>query len=122
GNRREVESLRAQADNQRFQLEAAYITLASNVVAAALQEASTKAQIAATQEIIRVNEESLRILRDQFRVGYAMRIDVAAVEAALAQARAQLPPLEKTYEQTRDLIRALVGNLPNQDVTAKFEL
>nr|WP_294567056.1 efflux transporter outer membrane subunit [uncultured Rhodopila sp.] len=122
GNRRQVESLRAQADNQRFMLEAAYITLASNVVAAALQEASTREQIAAAREVIRVNEESLRILRDQFRFGYAMRIDVAAQEAALAQAKALLPPLEKQYEQTRDLIRALAGNLPNQDVAATFEL
>ena len=122
GNRRQVESLQAQADNQRFMLEAAYITLASNVVAAALQEASARAQIDATREIIRVNEESLKILRDQFRVGYAMRIDVAAQEASLAQAKALLPPLEKQYEQTRDLIRALVGNLPNQDVAEKFDL
>ncbi len=122
GNRRQVESLQAQADNQRFMLEAAYITLASNVVAAALQEASVREQIAATKEIIRVNEESLRILREQFRVGYAMRIDVAAQEAALAQAKALLPPLDKQYEQTRDLIRALAGNLPNQDVAATFDL
>jgi NodT family efflux transporter outer membrane factor (OMF) lipoprotein len=122
GNRREVESLQAQADNQRYLLEAAYITLASNVVAAALQEASIRAQIDATKEIVRVNEESLKILHDQFRVGYAMRIDVAAVEASLAQAKALLPPLEKQFEQTRDLIRALVGNLPNQDVAAKFDL
>jgi NodT family efflux transporter outer membrane factor (OMF) lipoprotein len=122
GNRREVESLRAQADDQRFLLEATYITLASNVVAAALQEASVRAQTAAIKEIIRVNEESLEILHHQLRTGYAMRIDVAAQEAALAQAKAQLPPLEKQYEQTRDLIRALAGNLPNQDVPEKFEL
>jgi NodT family efflux transporter outer membrane factor (OMF) lipoprotein len=122
GNRREVESLRAQADDQRYQLEATYITLASNVVAAALQEASTRAQIDATNQIININGQSLKILRDQFRFGYAMRIDVAAQEAALAQAKALLPPLQKQYEQTRDLIRALVGNLPNQDVAEKFEL
>ena len=114
GNRREVKSLQAQADNQRFMLEATYITLASNVVAAALQEASTKAQIAAVNENIRVNQESLDILHHQFRTGYATRIDVAAQQAALAQAKAMLPPLQKQYEQTRDLIRALVGNLPNQ--------
>jgi NodT family efflux transporter outer membrane factor (OMF) lipoprotein len=122
GNRRAVESLKAQEANQRFTLEATYITLASNVVAAALQEASVRAQIAATEEIIHVNEESLKILRDQFRLGYAMRIDVAAQEAALAQAKALLPPLEMQYEQTRDLIRALVGNLPNQDVPETFEI
>jgi NodT family efflux transporter outer membrane factor (OMF) lipoprotein len=122
GNRREVESLQAQADNQRFQLEATYITLASNVVAAALQEASVRAQIDATERVIHINEESVKILQAQLRVGYAMRIDVAAQEAALAQAKALLPPLQKQYEQTRDLIRALVGNLPNQDVAEKFDL
>jgi NodT family efflux transporter outer membrane factor (OMF) lipoprotein len=78
--------------------------------------------LSATRQIIKVNEDSLKILRDQFRVGYAMRIDVAAQEAALAQAKALLPPLEKGYEQTRDLIRALAGNLPNQDVAETFEL
>ena len=122
GNRRAVESLEAQAENQRFLLEAAYITLASNVVAAALQEASVRAQIEATKNIIGANEKSLSILENQFRLGSAIGIDVAAQEAALEQARALLPPLEKQYEQTRDLIRALVGNLPNQDVTATFTL
>jgi len=33
-----------------------------------------------------------------------MRIDVAAQESALAQARLTLPPLRKQFEQTRDLI------------------
>lgn len=121
-NRRAVESQKAQAEFQRFELEATYITLASNVVSAALQEASTRAQIDAVKEIITVNETSLRILRDQFRLGYVMRIDVAAQEAALAAAEALLPPLERQYEQTRDLIRALVGNLPNEDVSETFDL
>jgi len=121
-NRRKVESLDAQAQMQRFELEATYITLASNVVAAAIQEAATRAQIAATKEIIDFNEKSLAILLDKFKLGYAMRIDVAAQEAALAQAKALLPPLEKQFEQTRDLIRALVGKLPNQEVEETFEL
>jgi NodT family efflux transporter outer membrane factor (OMF) lipoprotein len=121
-NRRKVESLDAQAQIQRFQLEATYVTLASNVVAAAIQEASTRAQIAAVKEIIDYNEKSLDILRDKFRLGYAMRIDVAAQEAALAQAKQLLPPLDKQFEQTRDLIRALVGKLPNQEVEQTFDL
>jgi NodT family efflux transporter outer membrane factor (OMF) lipoprotein len=121
-NRRQVESLAAQTEAQRFALEATYITLASNVVAAAIQEASLRAQIQATQQIIASNQEALQILRDQFKLGFAMRIDVAAQETALAQARATLPPLRKQFEQTRDLIRALVGNLPNEDVPETFEL
>jgi NodT family efflux transporter outer membrane factor (OMF) lipoprotein len=121
-NWRQVESLAAQRDAQRFALEATYVTLASNVVAAAIQEASLRAQIAATQQIINADTKSLQILRDQFRLGFAMRIDVAAQEAALGQARTLLPPLQKQLEQTRDLIRALAGNLPNQDVAETFEL
>jgi NodT family efflux transporter outer membrane factor (OMF) lipoprotein len=121
-NRRQVESLAAQTEAQRFALEATYITLASNVAAAAIQEASLRAQIQATTEIIAADEKSLRILRDQFRLGQVMRIDVAAEETALAQAKATLPPLQLQFEQTRDLIRALVGNLPNEEVPETFEL
>jgi NodT family efflux transporter outer membrane factor (OMF) lipoprotein len=121
-NWRQVESLAAQRDAQRFALEATYITLASNVVAAAIQEASLRAQIEATRQIIEADEKSLQILRDQFQLGFAMRIDVAAQETALAQAQATLPSLQKQFEQTRDLIRALVGNLPNQEVPETFEL
>jgi NodT family efflux transporter outer membrane factor (OMF) lipoprotein len=55
------------------------------------------------------------------RLGFAMRIDVAAQEAALAEARTALPPLQKQFEQTRDLMRALTGKLPN-DEDQTFEL
>ncbi len=122
GNRREVESLAAQADAQRFALEATYTTLAANVVAAVIQEASVRAEIAATQAIVAADEKSLEILRNQFRLGFAMRIDVAAQESAVAQAKALLPPLQKELEQTRDLLHALLGKLPNEDVAQTFEL
>jgi NodT family efflux transporter outer membrane factor (OMF) lipoprotein len=121
-NRRQVETLAAQTDAQRFALEATYVTLASNVVAAAIQEASLRAQLEATRQIIAADEKSLAVLRNQLRLGFAMRIDVAAQEAALAQAETLLPPLQNQLEQTRDLIRALVGHLPNDaDETFEFD-
>lgn len=48
GTRRQVEFLEAMAESLRFELEAAYLTLTSNVVTAAVQEASLRGQIAAT--------------------------------------------------------------------------
>lgn len=120
-NRRQVESLQAQADTLHFQMEATYITLATNVVAAAIQEASLRAQIAATREFIADNAKALEILRRQFQRGYVMGIDVASQESALAQAQLLLPPLQKQLEQTHDLIRALVGELPDYDVDAAFD-
>ncbi len=122
GNRRQVESLQAQAEALRYQMEATYITLASNVVAAAIQEASLQSQITATQALIDQNARALEILRKEFRLGYVMGIDVATQESALAQARVLLPPLQKQLEQTHDLIRALCGNLPNEAIDDNFDL
>ena len=121
-NRRQAESLQAQADAARYQLAAAHVTLASNVVAAALQEASTRAQIAAVQTIIGSNVRSLEIVDNQLRLGYATRLDVAQQALALAQARALLPPLQRQLAQTRDLIRTLAGNAPDHDVPETFTL
>jgi NodT family efflux transporter outer membrane factor (OMF) lipoprotein len=122
GTRRTVEGLLAQEEAQRFQLEAAYLTLTSGLVAAAIGEASLRDQIAATKEIIRIQRESLGILRRQFDLGQVAGQDVAAVEAALAQAEATLPPLQKQLAQQRDLIAVLAGRLPSQQPSAIFDL
>ena len=121
-NYRMVESLEAQAEFQRFQLEAAYLTLTSNVVTAAIQEASLRAQIAATHSLIEIVTKELDILRRQLELGQANRIDVAQQEALLAQARAALPPLEKALAQQRDLLAALSGRFPSEEPPEKFQL
>ncbi len=121
-NRRTVESLQAQADAQRFQVEATYLTLTSNVVAAAIQEALLRGQIAATMEIIKVETEALQILRRQLALGQVAGADVAAQEAVLAQAQASLPPLQKQLAQQRDLLAALTGHFPSEEIPAKFNL
>jgi NodT family efflux transporter outer membrane factor (OMF) lipoprotein len=120
-NRRTVESLDAQTAVQRFALDAAYITLASTVVGTAIQEASTRSQIDAAEKIIAANVKALDILRAQRKLGYASDLDVDGQEAALEQAQQMLPPLQKQLEQTRDLIRALVDNLPSQEVEETFQ-
>lgn len=122
GNRRQVESLEAQADYQRLQLEAAQITLASNVVAAAIQEALLRAQIATAQRIVDGGVQSVALLRRQQEAGHASRLDLALQETALSQARQTLPPLQKQFAQTRNLLRALVGGMPDVELPVSFEL
>ena len=121
-NRRAVESLKAQEQQARFALAATHITLSTNVAAAAIQEASLRAQIAATRQLIEINTSMLQTLRNQFAKGYVGRLDVAAQEAQLAQVTATLPPLLKQLAQQRDLLAALSGGFPNQDLTETFEL
>lgn len=121
-NRRQLESATALAHAQQFQLEATYITLASNVVGAALQEATLRMQISAMQQVVTASRKSLDISRQRFRLGDVSGLDVAAQEAALAQAQQALLPLQKQLEQTRDLLRALAGNAPDRDVPETFQL
>jgi len=121
-NRRTVESLDALAGVQRFQLEAAYVTLTSNLVLAAIQEASLRAQIKATERLININLEILNLMKKQLEAGFENQIDVSVQEAALAQLRATLPPLQKQLAQQRDLITALAGRFPNQQPPEIFDL
>ena len=121
-NRRAVEALQAQANSQQFQLQAAHLTLASNVALATIQEASLREQIAATRDLIGINTKMLDILRRQLTAGYANRIDVAAQEAQLAQMVATLPPLQKQLEQQRDFISALAGRYPSEEPAETFML
>jgi NodT family efflux transporter outer membrane factor (OMF) lipoprotein len=121
-NRRTVESLAAQAQQARFALAATHITLSSNVVAGAIQEASLRGQIDATHELITINTDMLKILREQYQKGYASQLDVVAEESQLAQVLATLPPLLKQLAQERDLLAVLAGGFPNQELPEKFEL
>jgi NodT family efflux transporter outer membrane factor (OMF) lipoprotein len=121
-NRRTVESLKAQADAQRFQVEAAYLTIVSNIVVATINEASLRGQIDATNQLISINTKMLDILRRQLETGYASRNDVALQEAALAQVEATLPPLRKALQQQRDALAALLGDYPSREPRQTFKL
>ena len=64
----------------------------------------------------------LDIQRRHLALGYVTGLDVAAQEAALAQVQATLPPLEKQLAQTRDLLAALAGRFPSEEMEEKFDL
>ena len=122
GTRRGIESAEAQAEGQCFLLEAAYLTLASNVVVAAITEASLRAQVQATQRIIAAQRETLGILQGQAGLGAITGADVAVQETALAQAEATLPPLQKALAQQRNLLATLTGSLPSTALAENFQL
>jgi NodT family efflux transporter outer membrane factor (OMF) lipoprotein len=121
-NVRAVENLDAVTEQQLFQLEAAYLALTSNVVTAAIQEASLRGQIAATQRIIKIERDLLDILKRQQSFGQAAQADVLAQDAALAQAEELLPPLDKQLAQQRDLLTSLAGQLAADEISQKFDL
>jgi NodT family efflux transporter outer membrane factor (OMF) lipoprotein len=121
-NRRAVESLAAQAEANRYQLDATYLTLTANVVTTAIQEAGLRAQIDGTQRVIALERESLAVLRRQLELGAVAEADVFAQEAAMAQLEGTLPPLQKQLHQTRDQLAILTGHLPAELGSVHVEL
>ncbi len=120
--RRGVESAQAQTALQQYQLEATYLTLTSNVVAAAVQEASLRGQIEATRKIIKIETDLLGLLKRQLALGQVAVADVLVQEAALAAVELLLPPLDKALAQQRDLLTALAGRYPSEEIAEKFTL
>jgi NodT family efflux transporter outer membrane factor (OMF) lipoprotein len=113
GQRRQIEATAATATYQRFQLEATYLTLTSNVVTAVVQEASLRGQIAATLDVIKTETDQLNVVRQQFDVGAATRTDVLTQESEVATTQATLPPLQKQLEQQQHVLLALIGRFPD---------
>lgn len=122
GTRRQIEALQAQVDAQRYRLQAVHLLVASNVAAAAIQEASLREQIAATKDIIADAQRIATIAQHQQDLGQIGGNDVAAQRVLLAQSQAALPPLEKQLTIQRDQLKALAGKLPAERLAETFRL
>jgi NodT family efflux transporter outer membrane factor (OMF) lipoprotein len=122
GARRQLEALRAQVNYAAFQLEAAYLTLTSNIVTTAVMTASWRAQIEATHQLIKSQQDQLNIVKRQFDLGGASGADVLTQESQVAQTRATLPPLEQNLAVSQHALSVLVGAFPMEKALPVFSL
>ena len=122
GVRRGIENAAALAEQQRYELEASYLTITTNVANAAIQEAGLQAQIDAYQRLVDINQSLLRLYAQEKALGQLARADVAAQEAALAQAEAQVAPLRRQLAQEQDALAVLTGRTPAEYATAPVRL
>jgi NodT family efflux transporter outer membrane factor (OMF) lipoprotein len=122
GVRRQVESLQAQADYDRYELEASYLTLTANIVTAAVTEASYRAQIDATNQIIAADQKQLDILNTQVALGGVAKANVLSQQATVLNEQATLPPLESQLAQARNQLADYVGAFPADFHEADFTL
>ena len=122
GNRRQMESLRAQVDDQAWQLEGARLMLAGNVVAAAIRQAQVHAQIETTQQTIELQRQQLRITQQRFQAGGVSTYDVRTARTAFAQTQAALPTLEQQRDSLNDQLAVLMGESPAEARVASLSL
>ena len=122
GVRRELEGLQAAVEYQRYQVEAAYLTLTANLVTTAIQEASLRAQLDATRDVIDAETKGLTLVQTQARLGAVARGTVLQQQALLAQTQATVPPLEKALAQTRHQLAVYAGRQPSDPGLPAFAL
>lgn len=112
GTRRRVEQQAALAENQNYQLAAAYLTLTGNAVTQAINIASSRLQLGAIQDIIAEDERNLRLVQQKFEAGKAARREVLTAESQLANDRTLLPPLKQQLSAARHALSILLGKFP----------
>lgn len=122
GQRRAVEGLRAQADTQFFEGEAAYLTLTADVVDTCIARAGYAAQLRATGQLIELEQQELRLAELQVRAGTASYASVLSLRSLIAANQALRAPLAQKVSQAEHLLAALEGVLPSQVTLPDLEL
>jgi NodT family efflux transporter outer membrane factor (OMF) lipoprotein len=98
------------------------LTLSSNVVVTAIQEASIRGQIESTMRLLELEHQLTDKVQHQRSLGTANDLDVLAQQSLEAQTAQTLPPLQKQLGQSRDALTALLGRLPSDEPPETFRL
>jgi NodT family efflux transporter outer membrane factor (OMF) lipoprotein len=114
GNRRALEALLAQLDYQRYELDAARLAIAGNVVSTAIRRASLQQQLALTQQLADAQARQLTIVEGRYAAGGVAQLDVRTQRTLLAQTHAQIPPLMTQLAQADHQLATLLGVAPSQ--------
>ncbi len=109
GIRRSIEASGAQTDYARFEMEAAYLALTSNVVITAIQKSSIDKKIRIQQHIVDIDQNFLDIMVAQAEIGTRNGFDVALQQSLLAKSKSALETLLIEREQVQHRLAALMG-------------
>ncbi|MEN4922210.1 efflux transporter outer membrane subunit [Achromobacter spanius] len=112
GNQRALEGLAAQMDYQAHELQAARMSLAANVVTAAIRQADLAERLSATRELLAAQTRQQDIMRQRLDAGGIALADLRNQELLVAQTRATVPPLEYQLAQVTHQLATYLGATP----------
>jgi NodT family efflux transporter outer membrane factor (OMF) lipoprotein len=113
-NRRALEGLAAQVNYQQFELDAARLALAGNVVTTALQLASLARQIALTEAILDAQTRQFQVIEERYAQGGVSRVDMLNQRTQLQQTRASLSPLRNQLARANHQLAVYLGGAPSE--------
>ncbi len=121
-NRRLIEALNAQVEYQQWQLQAARLMLAGNVVSAAIRQAQLQSQIEITRQMLELQVQELEITGRRVQAGGLPKYDVSRQRTIVEQTRAAIPSLEQQLAVVKHQLAVLVGKPPAEAVIGDISL
>jgi len=112
GQRRTVESLRAQAEAAHYRALGAYEVLAGNVATTVIAIAAYRDEIATTRQLVAIEAQQAALAETQARAGTTPYVNALSLESQAELTRATLPGLAQKLAQAEHLLASLVGRAP----------
>lgn len=114
GQRRAVEGLGAQVDQQRALTLGTYMMLTGNIVNTCIAIAAYREEIGELEQLAAIVQDQLSIAESQYRAGLTGYTAVLSVRSQLESIEASLPPVRSNLSQSEHLLATLVGRAPAQ--------
>ena len=100
------------AEATRFDRATIALSTVATLVNTYFQLLGAQDRLRIARDNVRIAQEVLDAVLKRVQVGTATALDQAQQETVVATQRAQIPPLERTVEQSRNLVAVLVGRTP----------
>ncbi len=111
-NRKLIEGLNAQVEYQNWELQAARLMLAGNVVSAAIRQAQLRSQIDITRQLLALQQQQLTITEKRVEAGGLPQYNINEQRTLVEQTRASIPPLQQQLDVVNHQLAALIGKTP----------
>jgi NodT family efflux transporter outer membrane factor (OMF) lipoprotein len=122
GTHRRIEHQSALADFQRYEVDAAYLTLTGNTVMQAVQVAAVRAQLKAVGDILDIDRQNLALVSTERQAGAVPDSDVVIAESQLAADETLRPGLDQQLSTAKHALAVLLGRAPADWVSPDFDL
>lgn len=110
---RQQEALMGEVEKKHFELEAAYLSISSNIVYGVIQIAALRAEYAYLKKLVKAQSKIVYIFKNRFEFGDIPKSDLLVQESALAQTQSELPIFKKQIQLQRHILQSLVGRYPS---------
>ena len=119
--RRSSEAARATLAASQYNRDAARLSLSAQVAQTYFQMRAFDAQLDIAKRTLDSRESSLQLRQKRFKGGMTSELDMRQAESEAASARATIPQLSKSLQQTETALAVLLGRSPRELLEGKLQ-